>query len=533
MRLPFSEVIIACFSADISRHMSDLLRENYPSLTITAICNSAADAMRAIFSTETPPSRLIFTDNALLSTNPGFIHHIKQLSSRTYCFYIAEQPDFLMLRNALRAGVDDCLLLPFAPHQLQEAFDRIMKLLEPADSKIPNEPTEASRYLFWRNDVRKLAHTHMSINEANKTYNTHFAEGLFRAVFVELSSPYRAESVVDNRDFEDSIIRMSSSILQADCYDILYNRHANGVSMLLNYAVSKRGHLVRLIDQLFFGLRREFALKGIEVTMAIGRIYTDFSKLADAKQEILDARWAKRQIGSSRIINAEDIIENDYSPDLKHKMQENRALILHYFELLDHKRAIECIDSFFDTVAEKLPIRDIRTFSRFLLDFLFHTYNAELAPYGNPDNLRHNYIAKESTASTVESFHRVVVENIMDLMDKIELVTRRQYSQPIRDCMAILASKQLTDIHLEELAAKTHLSPQYLSSLFHQETGRTITAYIQEQRLKLAQSLLSQSDQSIAEISVSIGMNDPHYFSKFFKTHMKMTPLEYRRLKQS
>lgn len=85
---------------------------------------------------------------------------------------------------------------------------------------------------------------------------------------------------------------------------------------------------------------------------------------------------------------------------------------------------------------------------------------------------------------------------------------------------------------MEELAEPVHLSPQYLSSLFYKETGQTISGYIHSQKLTPAQSMLAHSTRSIAEIAEYLGFSDPHYFSRFFKARMQITPGEYRRLKQ-
>ena len=301
---------------------------------------------------------------------------------------------------------------------------------------------------------------------------------------------------------------------------------------MLNFSVGKRGLISQLIDRLFFCLRQEFTPRKIEVTMSIGRIYSEFSKLAEVKQEILDVRWARHRIGSGKIISADVLNENELLPEKRRELEELRAMTLHYFELLDQERAKQYIDKFYDNFASILPIREIRTFSRFLLDFLFRTYAVDLEPYGDQDNLRHSYIARESTASTVEDLRKTTTDSLLDLMDKIELVIQRQYSRPVRDCIAMIASRHCGNISLTEMAEMTHLSPQYLSTLFHEETGQTISAYIQAQKLKLAQNLLMNSTKNISEIAAYLDFNDAHYFSNFFKRNMSITPTAYRKLKQ-
>ncbi len=526
------DVILAISNESLSAGICSFLNSNFPDLTITAVCSNSINAMEAIFPPDITPPRLIFVDDTILQENQNFIHKLEHIGAASDCIYVTEKPDFYMLQFALRCGVVDCFLYPLSFQAFSDALSRIYRIHFPGENRIPSESNEASRYLFWRNDIRRLNTTHLSMSQVNKEYGTRFAEGLFRALFIELNAPGREEEIIDNAELQEKILYVSSQILLTDCFDILYNRHTNGISILLNYSVGKRGHIARLIDQVFFGLRQELNLKGIEVTMAIGRVYSEFYKLAEAKQEILDARWAKRQMGSGRIINAEDINEKELLPEQKHQLDNLRMLIIHYFELLDLIRAKQYIDQFYNTFSNVLPVREMRTFSRFLLNFLFQTYNAEIAPYGNPENLRHSYIARESSAATIEDLQKVATDNILDLMEKIEMVVRRQYSQAIRDCMAFISSRHCGNIRLEELAALVRLSPQYLSSLFHKETGQTISAYIKDQKLKIAQNMLIHSVKNIAEIAEYIGFNDAHYFSKFFKAQMQITPSAYRKLKQ-
>ena len=86
-------------------------------------------------------------------------------------------------------------------------------------------------------------------------------------------------------------------------------------------------------------------------------------------------------------------------------------------------------------------------------------------------------------------------------------------------------SKQLT---LEDVSREINISPQYLSKLFKEETGENFIDYLTGIRIKIAKSLLEDSDMSIKEICYNIGYSDPSYFSRIFKKIMGVTPTEYK-----
>ena len=58
-------------------------------------------------------------------------------------------------------------------------------------------------------------------------------------------------------------------------------------------------------------------------------------------------------------------------------------------------------------------------------------------------------------------------------------------------------------------------------------TGTTGKEFIDSVRVKKATKLLIESDLNISEIAYAIGHSNPQYFSKWFKSHCKMSPSEY------
>ncbi|MBQ9198242.1 MAG: helix-turn-helix domain-containing protein [Clostridia bacterium] len=528
-------IMLAATDESLITKLQDMLKEAYPDFPIIGRCKDAAEVISFFPSVEAiPPRHILFIQADILLSIPHYISHIRSIGSRCYCVLLSRQHNFDLLLSSMHCGAEDCLTLPIKLTDLYEVINRILEKGTRSDERIPTEVTEASRYLFWRNDLRKLTSTRKTITEINREYGTHFSEGLYRALFVELSSPDNSVKILDNREMMDAIIRHATGIFCRDAYDMLYNRHSNGVSILLNYPSFKRNVFNNLIDQMFFLLRKDFQEQyHVDTTMSIGRIYTDIVNLPEVKQEILDARWARKQLGSGRIINAENIHQEPLTVEQRRDIQEYRNLIIHYYELLDENQVARYFKAFYEKYKNILPLRQLRLFSRDIMDFLFQNYNVELQSYGNPEDLRHNYINREAVAKTMESVAQIILENNIDLIKKIEAVVRRQFTQPIKECFAYISARHCSGVRLEEMAEAVHLSPQYLSSRFHKETGKTISAYIAEQKISLAKNMLAHSPKNISEIADYLGFTDTHYFSRFFKGQLNMTPSNYRRIAQA
>jgi AraC-like DNA-binding protein len=85
------------------------------------------------------------------------------------------------------------------------------------------------------------------------------------------------------------------------------------------------------------------------------------------------------------------------------------------------------------------------------------------------------------------------------------------------------------DITREHVAKKFNLTPQYISKLFHKNTGLTFKAYLTAERMKHAAELLSQTNLTIDEISWECGYPYTSYFIRIFRKHYEVSPGTYRR----
>jgi transcriptional regulator GlxA family with amidase domain len=98
----------------------------------------------------------------------------------------------------------------------------------------------------------------------------------------------------------------------------------------------------------------------------------------------------------------------------------------------------------------------------------------------------------------------------------------------------VMALKSFIDQHpeyqfsLENLAEMCGVSRNFVYKIFKQVMGKAPFEYINEARLRLAKTLLITSRISIEEISTRCGFDNPNYFYRVFKRHIKMTPNTFR-----
>ncbi|WP_245308151.1 response regulator transcription factor [Halalkalibacter urbisdiaboli] len=101
-----------------------------------------------------------------------------------------------------------------------------------------------------------------------------------------------------------------------------------------------------------------------------------------------------------------------------------------------------------------------------------------------------------------------------ELVNQLELFIKENYTK---------------NLSLKEIASQLNYSVDYLSKLFKKHRTMTPIKYITHLRMNEAKSLLSSNlELEIKTIGELVGYQDPHYFSKIFKTHTGVYPSEYR-----
>lgn len=84
------------------------------------------------------------------------------------------------------------------------------------------------------------------------------------------------------------------------------------------------------------------------------------------------------------------------------------------------------------------------------------------------------------------------------------------------------------DIYIADIAGQVFLNEQYLMRTFKKATGLSILEYITNERLRLAQELLVDTDLPINRVADAVGYGNYSYFTRLFKRNMGLTPQAFR-----
>lgn len=83
-------------------------------------------------------------------------------------------------------------------------------------------------------------------------------------------------------------------------------------------------------------------------------------------------------------------------------------------------------------------------------------------------------------------------------------------------------------LSLDEIAKNAFLSKAYLSSIFKEEIGESLTNYINRVRIEKSRVLLLDKEISLIDIANLCGFEDQSYFTRVFKKIVGISPKKYR-----
>lgn len=99
----------------------------------------------------------------------------------------------------------------------------------------------------------------------------------------------------------------------------------------------------------------------------------------------------------------------------------------------------------------------------------------------------------------------------------------------LKKVITYIQSHYQEPLTLHNMASLAYLSPAYFCHSFHQETGTSPIAFLNEYRIERAAQMLAESESPISEIASAVGFDNFSYFIRKFREYKRVSPKDYRR----
>ena len=99
----------------------------------------------------------------------------------------------------------------------------------------------------------------------------------------------------------------------------------------------------------------------------------------------------------------------------------------------------------------------------------------------------------------------------------------------MKDTLSFIDQNLDQPLTLSCLAKRAYVSPEHFSRVFKKLTGMTLSHYVNSKKIIQAKSILSTTNQNIANIAEKIGFKNTTHFYRMFKKSVGLTPSAYRK----
>ncbi len=258
----------------------------------------------------------------------------------------------------------------------------------------------------------------------------------------------------------------------------------------------------------------------IETVVSLSRSHSSAYELSHAHDECMTVLRHQLMFGKTDILSFDDIdaLDPRYSYSATDETKITNAITSG-----DPEQAKQYIDAIFDKNLARCISADAAT----MLIYDLVTALLRLSEGITLPELRNQLMDNLSDAQTLDASRENIKESAVLLCTYFsDKAASFKISGRIMEI--IKDSYQNVNLSVAEIGYKMNKTPQYISRVFKQETGETLSTYIQKYRVAVAKELLLQTNLSVKEIATNVGFTNSNGFIAAFKGLEGVTPGQFK-----
>lgn len=251
----------------------------------------------------------------------------------------------------------------------------------------------------------------------------------------------------------------------------------------------------------------------------------DSKSIADNNLQSIQPFFDRKQL-NKYIYESKHTIESRYKMEKKLMDAVSKGDKEKLFNLIKENKEFKGILDFIDRIPES-PIRSAKN-----ITFVLNTLLRIAAERGGLHPVYLHAISERfaisiekcTTLAQLKALERIMLE---DYCEAVRTLSNNHYSPIVKKAIDYIHLNLDSHLTLSKIAESIHVNPSHLSRQFKKEVKMTIINYINKKRIDMAKLYLEKNENSITDIAMMVGFNDPNYFSKVFKKLTSMSPSEY------
>lgn len=480
-----------------------------------------ADGAEILAHMERSPADVVLTDICMPSVSGlDVARELQAKYPQTVCVLVSGFQEFDFARQALAFGVVEYLLKPTRLTELERVFRHVASTLDGARHARHREETRNHELARMSEDMRRqfLLDLYMGTIKQPEMLNARLSR--FFPQHLHAAGVLLVSWRIQRPEQSDALASEHGANSTDHALDTLFRTQQDGLSM--DPVVIEPQRLVILV---LMAREQEDALRcqAADTIAAVVEQAESILEIAFLRRE--EAWFESLQAFSARqkpLLRAASEGDMRLDEDSMHAILEQERILLSYLAGGEAQQANVLLDDLVSQL-QALPLTLVKS----VLVDIFARIREQLRTLrmlpADAPLLRYDTLMAAISIAQVHSWYQ---EQLRDWQSRLK--GQPQTRRVIALIRQYVETEYMNSPSLERAAERVFLSAVYVSRLFKQETGQTLTEYILQVRMQAAQQYLLKSDLKVYEIGQRVGYDNARYFYRAFKAYAGMTPNEYR-----
>lgn len=377
--------------------------------------------------------------------------------------------------------------------------------------------------LFFDSAKNVPASRHLSEQALNAMIGTQFSPGCYRLIAL---CPGRQCSLPASA-LDHHLTHWGQTLwerVQPLCLETISRFQYLKSHILLNYPSEKDGAILEVLTSVLDEINQcgEYPPAAI----CVSETYSSIQQIGQMLEETSNISWMRFVCPTGTLLFRH--MEPPCPPEVLTFIQQTQRDLQWAVSTLDFPVFQKTLDDFLNRSDEIVGRHETRIMIRKVEQDMFDINHDLISAVTDADEAGQKIVTALRAATDLASYTRTYRDHLVELFSRILELSSSHLSRPIRQVERYVRQNFSQDIHLEDAARFSGLSPTYLSSRFKQETGVGFSDYVNQCRIEEAKRLLGFSSETVVNIAHQVGFSSPRYFSRVFTLHTGMKPTEYR-----
>lgn len=499
------------------------------------VIETARSGREAIEKTLTTKPDIILTDIRMPGINGlDAIKEIKRVHNDVKIVIVSVYEFFEYAKQAVELGVSEYLTKPVKKERLVDTLQRVLAQLNDERRKYCLELETKERLEKMISAVEHSFIYSLLFNQMRKSdirmykselFNIHTETGFIFVLTLNTAGPWggcevKLRASLDIQEiytfFKDCLKHRWQCIVGP----MMMDRVVVYVAQNVNDLYVQRVQSISIIDEILHQLDEKYK---VEFRVGIGRIHRDQDIMISYQEALRALNFTE----GGRCVHIDDAAPHVYDGGYDIVNQEHRLIAG-----LENGDVQKCLTILSD-IFRKYPNFFEQENIHYRIIEMMAAVRRVATENGVQSHVEPGHAMKRILAcKTAEEFEQVCTEEIRQMACAINTGKKCNIGKIVEKTNILINERFNQDINLEEISRELHISPQYLSRLYKNETGENFIDRLTAVRIEHAKRLIREGQFSIKEICYMSGYSDPNYFSKLFKKHVGISPTDYQKQSQ-